>query len=180
MGRRPALLLALAFAIAPCRAAEDAALAVQRIKAAFLYKFAAYVEWPASAFPQPATPIVIETAGAEPIASELEQAVAGRSVGGRELQVRRLARGEPAGRAHILFIGADVEKPRAQELLAQAQGHPVLTVTDNGAEHPQGSVINFLAATDRVRFDISREAAEKNGLQLRSQLLAVARQVSSP
>lgn len=47
-------------------------------------------------------------------------------------------------------------------------------------DHPKDSVINFLALEDRVRFDISREAAERNGLHLRSQLLAVARQVSQP
>ncbi len=53
----------------------------------------------------------------------------------------------------------------------------MLTVTERESEHPRGSVINFVPADDRVRFDISREAAEKNNLQLRSQLLGVARQV---
>jgi len=56
----------------------------------------------------------------------------------------------------------------------------VLTVTEAATEHPKGSIINFLAAEDRIRFDISREAAERNGLQLRSQLLGVARQVIAP
>ena len=65
-------------------------------------------------------------------------------------------------------------------MLAHAQGRPVLTVTETATEHPKGSIINFLAVDERVRFDISREAAERNGLQLRSQLLGVARQVISP
>jgi len=69
--------------------------------------------------------------------------------------------------------------PITAELLAGAQGHPVLTVTEVDAQHPKGSVINFLASEDRIRFDISREAAERNGLQLGSQLLRVARQVAS-
>jgi hypothetical protein len=162
-----------------CAAAEEPGRTLpQRIKAAFLYKFAAYVEWPGNAFAGSDSPIVIGVSGAEAIARELEQVVVGRSVGARPLQVRRLRRGEMANDCcHILFVGDGDEKGRAIELLERAEGHPVLTVTDSGRDQPKGSVINFLAVEDKVRFDISREAAERNGLQLRSQLLGVARQV---
>jgi hypothetical protein len=175
------LVLVLALAAAPCCAAEEPALAIQqRIKAAFLYKFAAYVEWPPGVFSQPDTPIVIGVAGANAIALELEQAVAGRTIGGRPVAVRRIARAESVDECcQILFIGTG-ERARTAELLARAEGHPVLTVTEVDAQHPKGSIINFLATEDRIRFDISREAAERNGLQLRSQLLGVARQVASP
>ena len=181
MGLRHALIFALASAAPLCEAAEESALAVQqRVKAAFLYKFAAYVEWPPSAFPQPETPIVIGVAGADAIAQELEQVAVGRTVAGRPVNVRRLARGDSAGDCcQILFIGAG-ERVRTAELLVGVQGRPVLTVTEVSAQHPKGSIINFLATEDRIRFDISREAAERNGLQLRSQLLSVARQVASP
>jgi hypothetical protein len=177
---RSVVILALALATPFSYGAEEPALAVQqRIKAAFLYKFAAYVEWPQSVFPAPESPLVIGVAGSEPLARELERAVAGRKVAGRAVQVRRLARLEAAGDCcQILFIGGG-EGGAAKDLLARAEGHPVLTVTDGDKEHPRGSVINFLAAEDRVRFDISREAAERNGLQLSSQLLGVARQVIS-
>lgn len=178
---RQALMLAL-FAVIPlCSAAEEPASAIQqRVKAAFLYKFAAYVEWPRDAFSEPESPIVFGIAGADAIARELEQAVLGRKVGARPVQVRRLGRGEAAGDCcQILFIGGG-ERGRAAELLTRAQGHPVLTVTEAHAEHPKGSIINFLVADERIRFDISREAAERNGLQLSSQLLGVARQVASP
>lgn len=177
MGIRQTLIVALALAATPCAAAEDSSLAIQRIKAAFLYKFAGYVEWPAHAFPDAESPIVIGVAGADTIAEELENAVADRKVGGRAMKVRRLAVSERAGDCcQILFVGGGA---RTSALLQNAQGRPVLTVTDADGEHPKGSVINFLAE-DRVRFDISRGAAERNGLQLRSQLLAVARQVASP
>jgi hypothetical protein len=65
-------------------------------------------------------------------------------------------------------------------MLANARGHPVITVTNVEVQHPKGSIINFLVTDDRIRFDISREAAERNGLQLRSQLLSVAHQVAAP
>ncbi len=139
------------------------------------------MEWPRDTFADAASPIVIGISGADSLALELEQAIAGRDVAGRPLRVRRLARGESASDCcQILFVGAGQERARAAQLLTDAQGHPVLTVTDASAEHPKGSIINFLAAEDRVRFDISREAAERNGLQLRSQLLGVARKVISP
>jgi hypothetical protein len=173
-----ALVLLAAFL---CEAAEDPAVPVKtRIMAAFLYKFAAYVEWPSTAFSDPESPIVIGVVGADRIAHELEHAVFGRKVGGRPLQVRRLAHGEAAGDCcQILFIGHG-ERARTAEMLANARGHPVLTVTNVEVQHPKGSIINFLVTDDRIRFDISREAAERNGLQLRSQLLSVARQVAAP
>lgn len=177
MGFQQALILAAAISMPLCQAAE--AIPPERVKAAFLYKFAAYVEWPAHAFPQPESPIVIGVAGADAIAAELEQAIPGRKVGGRPIAVRRLGRDEAANAdCHILFIGSGEKS--AAEILTRAQGHPVLTVTDAEAAHPKGSIINFLAAEGRVRFDISRESAERNGLQLRSQLLKVARQVGVP
>ena len=180
MGIRAALILSLAWAAAALAAEDPAPLIEQQIKAAFLYKFAAYVEWPPGVLAGAESPIVIGVAGADRIAQELNQAVRGQTISGRTLRVRRLEPGESAdGCCHILFIGAG-ERRRAKELLARSEGRPVLTVTDSGIEHPKGSVINFLAFENRVRFDISREAAERNGLLLRSQLLAVARQVVGP
>ncbi len=177
MGFRHALILALVAAGMLCQAADAPALAMQRIKAAFLYKFAAYVEWPAKTFAESESPIVIGVASADGIAHELEGAAAGRTAGGRPVLVHKLARGEAATSCcHILFVGEDHHGQRA-ELLAQVEGQPVLTVTDVGGEQPKGSIINFLIAGDRVRFDISRGAAERSGIQLRSQLLGVARHV---
>jgi uncharacterized protein DUF4154 len=179
MGIRRALIgLALAAACAT-QAAEAPARAVQqRIKAAFLYKFAAYVEWPAKAFAQPQSPIVIGVAGDDQVAAELGAVVTGRQVDGRAVEVRRLDDDEPVGDCcQILFVASD--SPRAQDLLAAARGRPVLTVTEFDDQQPAGSVINFLAGGDRVRFDISRAAAEHNGLHLRSPLLAVAHLVKN-
>jgi hypothetical protein len=172
-------LVLLLVVVAPlARGNEDASIATQRIKAAFLYKFAAYVQWPAGAFTEAGSPIVIGIAGADPMARELAQAVAGRKVGTRPMQVHRLGRADGTVECcQILFIGSG--SIRAAELLSHARGRPVLTVTEEEAEHPKGSVINFLVVEDRVRFDIARDAAERNRLQLRSQLLGVARQVSA-
>jgi len=152
----------------------------RRVKAAFLSKFAGYVEWPMATFAASDSPIVIGVAGEEALASELEQAIAGRRVAERPMLVRRLGRSEAAATCcQILFVGRGVERGRIAELLMLVQGKPVLTVTESESGQLPGSVIHFLTAEDRVRFDISRDAAERNGLRLGSQLLSVARQVKA-
>jgi hypothetical protein len=173
-------LIAAACLAAAIAAAQPARALQQRVKAAFLTKFPAYVDWPAAAFATPSSPIVIGVAGDDDIARELDAAAAGREVAERPLRVQRLAPGEPDnGCCHILFVGAGADQA-ARRQLGAAQGRAVLTVTDSPGAHPEGSVINFRVVEDRMRFDISREAADRNGLQLRAQLLAVARQVTSP
>ena len=179
MDLRRALIAAACLAAAICAAQPQRALQ-QRVKAAFLTKFPAYVDWPAAAFEAPRSPIVIGVAGDDEVARELDAATAGREVAERPLRVQRLAPGEPDnGCCHILFVGGGND-PAARRQLAGAQGRAVLTVTDAPGTHPPGSVINFQVVEERMRFDISRETAEKNGLQLRAQLLAVARQVTAP
>lgn len=178
MALRRALIFAL-LAGAPAWGApeEPARVAQERVKAAFLYKFASYVDWPAAAFPAANSPIVIGVAGADQLSKELNEAVGGRQVAGRPLQVRQLGADTAAENCcQILYVGAESRRQRAAELLAGAKALPVLTVTDS-SEHPSDSVINFVLVDNRVRFDISRDAAERKGLQLRSQLLGVARQV---
>jgi len=175
---RRALIVALALAACAVHAETSDTSLQQRIKAAFLAKFPAYVEWPASAFHEAQSPLVIGVAGAEPVARELEHAAAARTVNGRPLRVHRLAPGERANDCcHVVFVGADNGPERTADLVAQARGRPVLTVTDT-EDPPAGSVINFHVEDARVRFDISRAAAERNQLQLRAQLLAVARETT--
>ena len=173
--------LGLLAAALGCLAADSGETPLERrVKAVFVSKFAGYVEWPASAFNDAASPIVIGVAGADPLAEELEQAIAGSVIGERSMRVRRLGPLEPIGNCcQIVFVGRGVDRARASELLSAAQGKPVLTVTENDKGQQPGSVINFLAADGRLRFDISRDAADRNGLRLSSQLLGVARQVKA-
>jgi len=143
-----------------------------RLKAAFLYKFAGYVQWPDAAFPRPDAPLTIGILGADAIASELATMIAGRTVNNRAVVVRRLKPGEALTGINILLIGKS-ESGR----LPQLQSHAILTVTELEGALSQGSVINFILADRRVRFEISLEAAEKHNLKLSSRLLAVAQQV---
>ena len=166
------LLCFLAGALAATAAIAQREAPEASVKAAFLYKFANYIEWPANAFATPAAPLVIGVAGADEIAGELEKLAPGRSVNAHPLVVKRVKEGEPARGIHILFIGKDQANAAAVRA-AQQQG--ALVVTDSGLE--VGSAINFVTAGERVGFEVSLDAAEKSGHRISSRMLAVARRV---
>lgn len=159
------------------RAAEDPESLELRVKAAFLYKFAGYVEWPPKSFAGPETPVTIGVIGAEPLATELTQAVTGRTVNDRPVTVRRLKAGESLAGIHVLFVGR-AENARLDQLAQSAQPRSILTVTESAGALERGSVINFVLTGGRVRFEIALDSAEKSGLKLSSRLLGVAQQVT--
>lgn len=146
------------------------------VKAAFLYKFANYVEWPPALFPEEGTPISIAVMGAASIAAELERVAVGRSAHGRPIAVKRLSANEPLEGHHIVFVGRD-ETHRLARVAEAAAARSILVVTDAGGALAKGSMINFIPADGKVRFEIARDATEKSGLKLSSRLLAVAQQV---
>lgn len=148
-----------------------------RIKAAFLYKFGGYVEWPAQAFERADSPIVIGVVGADALAEELMQVASGRTINGRSVMVHRLRRSDSLAGAHVVFV-AQQESSRMADILASAKGQAVLTVTEaDDAPPPPGSMINFVVVDDKVRFDIALQTAEQNNLKISARLLAVARRV---
>jgi hypothetical protein len=169
------LLLALGCAL-PALAQSDSRPAELQIKAAFLYKFGDFVQWPPAAFARPEAPFAIGVLGADELAAALEQVVAGRTVQGRPVAVRRVKRGDPLAGLHMLFIG-QAESARLAETLDAARGHAVLTVTESENALASGSVINFVAEEQRVRFDVALPSAERGQLKISSRLLAVARRV---
>jgi hypothetical protein len=180
--RGPWLALALlgtALALAPpspARADEESTALERRVKAAFLYKFAGYVEWPAAAFDSAQAPVNIAVMGDDAIAAELEQLVVGRTSGGRPVAVRRIESLDDSGPLHILFIGRS-ESGRLRSLIRGAGTRAVLIVTETPGALAMGSMINFVLADGRVRFEVALAAVEKRGLSLSSRLLAVARSV---
>lgn len=160
----------------PALAADGAALTEHRIKAAYLYQFARYVEWPAGSFAEPGTPLSIAVVGDDDLAGELNQLVTGRTVDGRTISVRRLKASDALGDTHVLFIarGASASQLQAAQ---SARSRSILTVTESVEAFARGSIINFTVSDRRIRFEISLAAAEKSGLKLSSRLLAVAQQV---
>ncbi|QJE02720.1 YfiR family protein [Massilia forsythiae] len=147
----------------------------RRVKAAFVVKFLTYADFPAGAFADAASPVTIGVVGADEMALELAHAVAGRSVNSRTIVVRPLHESEVHAPLHLLFIGGQ-DPVRVARIMRQASTGTLL-VTEYEQGLPQGSVINFRIVDGRVRFDVSLDAAERNGIKLSSRLLAVASRV---
>jgi len=147
----------------------------RRVKAAFLYKFLGYAEFPSGAFLDGASPVTIGVFGADDLAAELARAVAGRTINGRPVVVRALRETEVQAPMHLLFIGG-ADPVRVGRTVRQASA-AMLVVTDCEDGLRQGSVINFRIVDERVRFDVSLDAAERNGIKLSSRLLTVANRV---
>jgi hypothetical protein len=158
------------------------------IKAAFLFKFAEYVDWPAAPV-QPVdspfgvapidpadSPFVFGVLGSGALADDLLRMTADRTVNQRPIRVRRLTPGEVIDDLQVLFIAAD-ERGRLDELLSSARGRPILTVTESEGALGNGSMINFTVTGERVRFEVSLDAAQASSLRLSSRLLAVAERV---
>ena len=177
--KRPLVLLALLLTAVAGQSATtaeppDKASAAQ-VKAAFLHKFASFVDWPQGSFPRPDSPLRIGVIGDPQIVDELSHVARDRERDGRLVEVRRVAPGEPLAGLHILYLRA-ASPQKASELLSEVPP-AVLTVADVGGAHPRGSVMSFFVEDGRVRFGVSLEAAGRQQLRLSSRLLAVARNV---
>jgi hypothetical protein len=162
--------MAITVMSAPADAAEIAGTE-RAVKAAFLYKFLGYVEYPA-ALMAPDAPYVIGVAEADDVAAELVRITAGRNLNNRAVQVRVMHNGDSVAGLHLLFIGGD--SAHAAAWLKAGGQAGILSVTELAGGLPAGSVINFRLIDNRVRFEVSLDAAEKNNLKLSSRLLSVA------
>lgn len=168
------LLLACTCAgLAPRAHAQDA-YAPEKVKAAFLYHFGKFIDWPKEV--APADNFTIAVLGAKPVADELRQLAPDRSVQNRTLHVREIRSVEEVGAAQILFIHED-DSARLPRLLAPLRGKPVLVVTDCDDGLRKGASVNFLIADQRLRFEISLAEAKQAGLYFSSRLLAIALRV---
>jgi len=168
------LVLALLPPGQPRAAAHGAQYQDTEIKAAFLYNFAKFVEWPHEAFARADSPLVIAIAGDDPFGGTLDRLVEGKRVNGHTIVVRRLRNGSPDGEVHVLFITPSATH-RARQLVERVKDAPVLTVGDQPGLAKRGVVVNFYVERDRVRFEVSLEAARRARLSISSKLLNVAR-----
>jgi len=151
--------------------------AEQRVKAAYLYRFVSYIDWPPRSFENDNSPYVIGIVGAELVADELTRIAAAKTINGRALAVQRLRPGQPAAGVHMLFIGR-TENERLDQWTRQVQGRPVLVVGEATGANATLAMINFRILEDRVRFDVQLDPVEKAGLKISSRMLSVANSVS--
>ena len=174
-------LLVLLWVLSPSVVADDliGTNLERQVKAAMLYKFLGYVEWPPESFATPATPYVIAVAGASDVLSELRHLIADRTVNQRPITVQKVTSKSDLSGIHLLFVGQDNSEVLHNRLMRRAREHSLVTVTENERGLDLGSVINFRLIEDRIGFDISLVNAGAHKLKLSARLLAVASYVET-
>ena len=143
-----------------------------QIKAAFLYNFTKFVQWPSDRFPGATEPIVIGVLGDNAICDELEKIVRDRLVNGRSISVVPLRSIDDLGSVHVLFVGAGQERRFGAVAPARLAG--VLTVGESDEFAAKAGMMNFTMTADKVRFEINADSAERAGLKISAQLLKLA------
>jgi YfiR/HmsC-like len=149
-----------------------------QIKAAFIYNFARFVDWPTQAFADATSPMTIGVLGENVFGDNLQQAIHGKMVKGHPLQFKQFDSVSDATNCQVLFISAS-EKSHLSRILARLRGTCVLTVSENTDNFiGDGGMINLKIVDQKVRFEINNDAAKKAGLTISSKLLSLA--VNSP
>jgi hypothetical protein len=168
---RQFLPLVLACAqLAPAGAAE--VMPEYQVKAAFLYNFVKFVEWPATVAEQRG-PVVICVIGKDPFGASLTNVVDGKKVNGRGIEVRKITEVAAAVSCHVLFV-SESENARLPEITKAVRVWSVLTVGECPKFIQQGGIVNFLMDGHRVRFQINAKAAGDAGLKISSKLMELS------
>lgn len=144
------------------------------VKATFLYKFADFVEWPATSAANGT--FVLCAVGDDGVTALAERAAAGQRVGARPIVVRRLQQVSPADGCNAAYL-AGSSAQSADAAAAALEGTPVLTIDDAETHPGVSAIIKFVLADGRVRFDVDDAAAAANHLMISSRLLDLARTV---
>lgn len=168
-----AILGALALLAGTAGEVRASDLTEDEVKAAFLYNFAKFVQWPDAAFPGKNSPIEIGVVGGDEFADLLEATVAGKSAGGRTVRVVRFESARTARACPILYFSGESKATGPAE--GWTENGMILTVGDRDGFASREGIIGFFLEKNRVRFEVNTRAAERAGLGISSQLLSLAR-----
>lgn len=178
--RRAALLpwlagaaIAWALVAAPGLGAQASKPTEYQVKAAYLYNFGRFIEWPAKGAAAKRDSFAICVLGRDPFGYVLDATVARETIDGMSVVAKRILRPQEAGDCRILFISSS-EEAQLKEILAGVDKTGVLTVSDTPRFSRRGGMVEFVLQDNRVRFEVNLTAAEQAGLTLSSQLLKLA------
>ncbi len=183
-GLRAPRLLAVLLSIALGGAAWNAAAQTDdgdetnreyAIKAAYLYQFGRYVQWPPDSFADSRAPLVIGILGRAPFGDILDEIARNKHVEGRPIVIRRFASMADYKPCHILFVTASVDEAEATAAISMAKKAPVLLVGEEPGFIQEGGLVNFFMDGNRIRFEINAEAARHERLKISSKLLNLAK-----
>jgi hypothetical protein len=144
-----------------------------QVKAAFLFNFAKFVEWPPHAFASGTSPLVIGILGENPFHEDLARTILNKTIDRHPLEINEVRSPTQATNCHILFISTS-EKERLPEILKGLKGANVLTVSETERFIDAGGMINFVLQGTKIRFQINKDAAASAGLKISSKLMSLA------
>lgn len=153
--------------------AQDSQPTEYQIKAAFIFNFAKFVEWPPAAFAKTSSPLVVGVLGENPFQDTLEKTIANKTVDEHPLLFREFRSATEVTNCHILFISSS-EKARLPQILKHLNSSSVLTVGEMPGFTETGGMINFVLEGTKIRFQINNDAATRAGLKISSKLLSLA------
>jgi hypothetical protein len=172
--------LGICLALLPMRILAQTRALESAIKATYLYKFAPFVEWPASAFEGPSSPLHLCVVGDDAVAQLVDEAVRTQGPGvARPMVVRRLPTVARDSGCHIAYIHPS-NAETAPAMLESLRAVPILTVTDGARDRRSRGIVNFVVQDNRVRFEIDLAAAVESGLTVSSKLLNLAVTIRPP
>ena len=158
--------------------AQESVTDEYQVKAAFLYNFAKFVEWPAGTVGR-SSPIAICVLGLNPFGRVLEDTVSGKTVDGKTFVVRRVSDGKTAALCQILFVSSS-ERTRIDAMLGELRTGHVLTVGESDVFIEDGGIVNLKLDSGKVQIQININAAEQAGVRISSKLLSLAQIIRKP
>jgi hypothetical protein len=166
------LALTLALSLGATRAVPAETASAPAVKAAYLYHFAKFAEWPTASLP-PGAPIVMCVVDDTRVAKALEDATSGRDAGGHSLVVRRVDLDGPVRTCHVLYANG-LDARRATELVDAVKDTPVLSVSDYNSFAQLGGIAHLFVEDGRMRFAVNVDATARSKIRLSSRLLSLA------
>lgn len=176
--RRLSAFLFVSLSLPLIAQARQDANAEYKLKAAYLYNFLQFTEWPPSAFQKESSPLIIGVFGRDPFGRSLEQIVQGESVNGREISIVRIESVSDIRRCHVLFIPR-TEQGQVDSILSALHNASVLTVSEVEGFTDRGGAISFFIREKKLRFEINPDVVKKADLRVSSRLLRLAKVVGS-
>lgn len=160
----------------PAAHSQSGEPAEYQLKAAFLFNFAKFIQWPSASFANPRSEFGICILGDDPFGKSIDDLLRGKTIGDHPVAVTRAKRLQDLAHCQIVFVSSS-EKKRVPQILADLNGSNTLAVGETEGFAASGGVIQFTIEEQRVRFIINVDAAQRAGLQISSKVLALARVV---
>lgn len=167
------LLLVGVAASAPTTRAQAATPGEYQLKAAFLFNFAKFIDWPPASFPGPQASFSICILGVDPFGHSMDELLQGKTIADRRVSIERSKQVADVRHCQMVFVSSS-EKSRVREILDGLRGTSVLVVGETDGFAAAGGAIQFAIEDNHVHFVINTDAAERAGLKVSSNLLSLA------